>query len=280
MTAAAASPPAASAAAALLPPLDDPRSQVLLALADDALVSGHRASHWTGVAPSLEEDLAFSTIAQDGINHADLWYQVLLGPDVDDLRAGVDALGLGRAPEQYRHAILCERPPGDFAYTLARHWVLTRFEAVRFEVLTRSSDAEVAAIAVKLGHELRYHREHADHWFHKLSGGGEDAHERFRAALAAVLPASLGLYEPVAGEDRAVADGLLPVGHPDLRALIEAETAPLLQAAGYDELVPEPSATVPEADAGGRLGRHTDDFTVDVWPEMTQLYRAHPDARW
>jgi ring-1,2-phenylacetyl-CoA epoxidase subunit PaaC len=63
----------------LLPDLDTPRAQVLLALADDALITGHRASHWTGVAPSLEEDLAFSTIAQDGINHADLWYQVLIG---------------------------------------------------------------------------------------------------------------------------------------------------------------------------------------------------------
>jgi ring-1,2-phenylacetyl-CoA epoxidase subunit PaaC len=264
----------------LLPDLDTPRAQVLLALADDALITGHRASHWTGVAPSLEEDLAFSTIAQDGINHADLWYQVLIGSETDDVRAGVDALGLGRAPEAYRHAILCERPPRDFAYTLARHWILTRFEAIRLETLTGSSDAEVAAIAVKLGHELRYHREHADHWFHTLSGGGDDARERFRDALAAVLPASLGLYEPVAGEDRAVADGLLPVGHPDLRALVEAETAPMLQTADYDELVPEPSATVPEADAGGRLGRHTDDFTVDVWPEMTELYRAHPGARW
>lgn len=275
------SPAAPSAAApSPLPALDTPRAQVLLALADDALITGHRASHWTGVAPSLEEDLAFSTIAQDGINHADLWYQVLIGTDRDDLRAGVDALGLGRAPEDYRHAIVCERPPGDFAYTLARHWLLTRFEAVRLQTLTRSSDAEVAAIAVKLVHELRYHREHADHWFHTLSSGGDDARQRFHTALGAVLPASLGLYEPVAGEAEAVADGLLPVGHADLRALVEAETAPLLRAVGYHDLVPADSDTVPDADAGGRLGRHSDDFTVDVWPEMTALYRAHPGARW
>lgn len=266
--------------ASLLPALDTPRAQVLLAVADDALITGHRASHWTGVAPSLEEDLAFSTIAQDGINHADLWYQVLIGPDHDDLRARVDALGLGRVPEDYRQAIVCERPPRDFAYTLARHWILTRFEAVRLETLTRSSDTEVAAIAVKLTHELRYHREHADHWFHTLSGGGDDARQRFHAALGAVLPASLGLYEAVDGEAEAVADGLLPIGHPDLRALVEAETTPLLRAADYDDLVPADSDTVPDADAGGRLGRHSDDFTVDVWPEMTELYRAHPGARW
>ncbi len=50
----------------------DARTILLLALADDELVTGHRHSHWTGVAPSLEEDLAFSTIAQDEINHADV----------------------------------------------------------------------------------------------------------------------------------------------------------------------------------------------------------------
>ena len=271
---------AASSPAVSLPVLDTPRAQVLLALADDALITGHRASHWTGVAPSLEEDLAFSTIAQDGINHADLWYQVLVGPGSDDLRAGVDALAFGRAPEAYRHAVLCERPPRDFAYTLARHWVLTRFDAVRLDVLRRSSDAEVAAIAVKLTHELRYHREHADHWFHKLSRGGDDAHQRFGAALGAVLPASLGLFEPVAGEEDAVASGLLPVGHPQLRELLETETTPMLQAADYGDLVPAAAAIVPDEDAGGRRGSHSDDFTLDVWPEMTELYRAHPGARW
>jgi hypothetical protein len=38
-------------------------------------------------------------------------YQLLLGEDHPDVRAGVDALGLGRAPQEYRHAILCEHPP-------------------------------------------------------------------------------------------------------------------------------------------------------------------------
>lgn len=262
-----------------LPALDTARAQVLLALADDALITGHRASHWTGVAPSLEEDLAFSTIAQDGVNHADLWYQVLIGREAPDLRAGVDALGLGREPEAYRHAVLCERPPGDFAYTLARHWILTRFEATRLTALQGSSDAEVAAIAIKLTHELRYHREHADHWFTRLSAS-DDGHARFGDALAAVLPASLGLFEPVAGENEAVAAGLLPVGHADLRPRVFAEVSPMLDAAGYGELVPARDATVPAGDAGGRQGQHSDDFVTDVWPEMTQLYRAHPGATW
>ena len=174
------------------------RSDGSFAIADDALISGHRASHWTGVAPSIEEDLAFSTIAQAGVNHADLSYQILLGPNHSgQVRAAVDALGLGREPDDYRHAVLCERPPRDFAYTLARHWAHEHFDALRLDALAGSSDAEVAAVARKLRHELRYHLEHADHWFGRLAGGGDDAHDRLRAALLAVLPEVLGLLGPV-----------------------------------------------------------------------------------
>ena len=36
----------------------------LLAWADDELVLGHRDSEWTGFAPQIEEDVAFSSIAQ------------------------------------------------------------------------------------------------------------------------------------------------------------------------------------------------------------------------
>ena len=264
-----------------LPDLTTPRSRVLLAVADDALISGHRASHWTGVAPSIEEDLAFSTIAQAGVNHADLWYQVLLGPGfAGDVRSAVDALGLGRDPDGYRHAVLCERPPRDFAYTLARHWVQEHVDALRLDALATSSDAEVAAVARKLQHELRYHLEHADHWFGRLADGGDDAHDRLRAALVAVLPEALGLFEPVPAEDGAVAAGILPIGHPQLLPRWLEVAAPMLEAAGYADLVPAPDAPVAAEASGGRDGRHSEDFTVDVWPEMTALYRAHPGARW
>jgi hypothetical protein len=42
----------------------------LLELADDELVLGWRDSEWTGIAPFLEEDVAFSSIAQNEIGHA------------------------------------------------------------------------------------------------------------------------------------------------------------------------------------------------------------------
>lgn len=262
------------------PDLSTPTAQVLLAIADDALITGHRASHWTGVAPSLEEDLAFSTIAQDGINHADLWYQVLLGAAVtgEEQRHGVDALGLGRPAEDYRHAIVCERPPIDFARTLARHWITTRVEVARLAALRTSTDASVAAIATKLTHELRYHTEHAEHWFTRLATSGTEGHDRFHDALAAVLPEARGFFEPVDGEDEA--SGLFPGGHPGLRDAVAEDAATALRRAGYPELSDLLAGPTPAEATGGRRGRHTEDFTADVWPEMTAMHRDFPGASW
>ncbi|HEX2025724.1 MAG TPA: Phenylacetic acid catabolic protein, partial [Actinomycetota bacterium] len=100
-------------------PDPDPRLGLLLSLADDELVLGHRHSEWTGWAPYLEEDLAFSSIGQDEIGHARLLYEIaepLAGRDPD-------ALALGRTPEEYRHAILCERPNREWGYTIARQYL-------------------------------------------------------------------------------------------------------------------------------------------------------------
>ena len=46
------------------------REQLLLPIADDGLVLGWRNSEWTSIAPFLEEDVAFSSIAQNEIGHA------------------------------------------------------------------------------------------------------------------------------------------------------------------------------------------------------------------
>ncbi len=46
--------------------LAPPSVDFLLTLADDELVLGWRDSEWTGIAPFLEEDVAFSSIAQIG----------------------------------------------------------------------------------------------------------------------------------------------------------------------------------------------------------------------
>ena len=57
--------------------LKEPFADLLLSVADDKFILGHRNSDWTGLAPLLVEDIAFSSLAPDEIAHAQALYQLL-----------------------------------------------------------------------------------------------------------------------------------------------------------------------------------------------------------
>src|SRR5919197_4944104 len=76
--------------------------ELLLAMADDEFVLGFWDSEWTGIAPLLEEDVAFSSLAQDEIGHARAFYELLAELDGGD----PDRIAFGREPSEYRQARL------------------------------------------------------------------------------------------------------------------------------------------------------------------------------
>jgi ring-1,2-phenylacetyl-CoA epoxidase subunit PaaC len=165
-------------------------AQELLALADDELILGWRNSEWTGIAPFLEEDVAFSSIAQTEIGHARAWYELA----ALELRGDADALAFDRRPEQYACAPLVElRLVPDWARTIARHWLYESADALRIEALKSSDDADVAGLAKKIDREEAYHRMHADMWAERLRDSPERA--RFEKAVEELWPYALGLLK-------------------------------------------------------------------------------------
>ena len=78
------------------------KADLLLALADDELLLGWRNSEWTGIAPFLEEDVAFSSIAQNEIGHARALYELV----ARELGTEADALAFDRSLDEYRSAPL------------------------------------------------------------------------------------------------------------------------------------------------------------------------------
>ena len=163
------------------------KAQDLLALADDELIVGWRNSEWTGIAPFLEEDVAFSSIAQTEIGHARAWYELA----AKELCTDADALAFDRAPEDYRCAPLVElRLVHDWARTIARHWLYETADAIRIAGLTEDDDADIAGLAEKIEREEDYHRMHADMWEERLRD-----EPRFREAVDELWPYALGLLE-------------------------------------------------------------------------------------
>jgi len=162
--------------------------EAVLAFADDELVLGWRDSEWTGIAPFLEEDVAFSSIAQGEIGHARALYELAAGV----LGGDADALAFDRAPEEYRCAPFVElQLVGDWAATIARHWLYETADSIRVAALTESDWPELAGLAAKMEREEAYHRMHAQMWLEKLRGN-----ERFEAAVAELWPYALGVLEP------------------------------------------------------------------------------------
>ena len=166
------------------------RAQLLLELADDELILGWRNSEWTGIAPFLEEDVAFSSIAQNEIGHARALYE-LAARELGDGR-DADALAFDREPSDYRCAPLVQlRLVPDWARTIARHVLYETADAVRIAALKEGDDAELAGIAAKIDREEAYHRLHAEMWHDRLR-----EEERYTAALDELWPYALGVVPP------------------------------------------------------------------------------------
>jgi ring-1,2-phenylacetyl-CoA epoxidase subunit PaaC len=274
-------------------------SSLLLGLGDDELVLGHRHSEWTGYAPHIEEDVAFSSIAQDEIGHAAAYYSLVASATGAD----ADALALGRPAGDYRHAVLCERPNGDWAFTLARHWLYDHADALRLEDLESSSHDDLAALARKIRREERYHLIHADTWIKRVAHGPAEGRSKLVDAMARAWPEARGLFEPFEHEEEAVYKGWLPTPSTELGLRWAKETAAALDELGLpteihgradesaefvasssgDLIAAAGDGVTDHAEApdgfGGRRGHHTDDFAV-LWEVMTGQYRAHPGATW
>ena len=204
------------------------RAETLLPLADDELIVGWRNSEWTGIAPFLEEDVAFSSIAQNEIGHA----RALYGLVAEELGTTADELAFDRAPAAYRCAPLVELRRMDWAATIARHVLYETADAIRIEALSSSDDPVVRGIAARIDREEVYHRMHAEMWLERLLASDE-GRVRLEAALDELWPHGLGVLDEAQRPElrRRLEERLgrsLPAAAPVERGTHEPELAELL----------------------------------------------------
>ena len=244
--------------------------QYTLALADDALVLGHRLSEWCGHAPVLEEDIALANIALDLIGQARPLFTY--AGEVEGLGRDEDQLAYLRDAPAFRNLLLVEQPNGDFAATLVRQFLYSALMDPFWRAATGSTDATLAAVAGKAEKEVAYHLRHSAEWVIRLGDGTCESHTRAQEALD-----ELWMYT---GE-------LFETGEAD-RALIEAGVA-----VDPERLRPEWNRTVDTVLAeatlrrpadgwmqtGGRRGRHSEHLG-HILAELQFLQRGYPGAIW
>ncbi|GAC1369095.1 MAG: phenylacetate-CoA oxygenase subunit PaaC [Hymenobacter sp.] len=248
----------------------DPKLDLLYRLADDQLILGHRNSEWNGLGPILEEDIAFSSMAQDQLGHSLQLYSLLhaLGEPEPD------AVAFTRNAPQFRCCQLVELPIGGYDFSLTRHFLFDHAELLRFEALATSSYEPLAQVARKLRGELKYHVLHANTWLKRLGTATDEAIERMQNSLTFALPYALGLFEQTAAETEIIASGLF-IGEQELQNRWQESISNVLAQTALK--LPDLATLTPVA--GGRHGRHTE-FLPPLLDEMAEVFRLDPTADW
>ena len=240
-------------------------------MADDELIIGHRNSEWTGLGPILEEDIAFSSIAQDQIGHAVANYTLLNEQFQEPIP---DVIAFSRNEKEFHCCQFVELPIGDYAFSLMRHFLFDHAEKLRYEILSTSSFEPLAALARKIKGELKYHTLHADLWIKKLGMGTEESHARMQSALNEAFPYALGMFEPSKFDNQLVKENIF-IGETALQTKWLEVITPILENANLKL----PALPIKERMYGGRQGYHTE-YLQPLLDEMTEVYRLDPAAIW
>jgi ring-1,2-phenylacetyl-CoA epoxidase subunit PaaC len=243
--------------------------ELVYKIADDLLIFGHRNSEWTGFGPLLEEDIAFSSMAQDKIGQSQALYTILhqLGEQPPDTVAFM------RNADQFHNCIFAELPNGEYDFSLVRHFLIDTALAIRFEMLTKSSFIPLAELSNKIRGELKYHTLHANTWIKQLGTATEESISRLQNSLNFAWPYALGMFEHSPYENNLMEDKIFGG-----EQLLYEQWMPRVQ-----ETISKTQLTVPDnaksAIVGGRIGKHSEHLQP-LLDEMSEVFRIDPGAEW
>jgi ring-1,2-phenylacetyl-CoA epoxidase subunit PaaC len=244
--------------------------ELLYKIADDQLIIGHRNSEWTGLGPIIEEDIAFSSIAQDKIGQSRHFYELLhkLGEKNPDI------IAFTRSEKDFRCCHLVEYPIGEYDFSLMRNFLFNNSEHIRFQMLCGSSCKELSGLAKKYTGEIKYHIMHADTWVNQLGNADVEANSRMQSALNECWNLALGIFEEgpyleILREEKIFS------GEEELKNSWLEVIIPKLEKASLK--IPDTNTWEPSL--GGRYGYHTE-YLKPLLDEMCEVFRLDPEAEW
>jgi ring-1,2-phenylacetyl-CoA epoxidase subunit PaaC len=248
----------------------DALKELLYKMADDQLILGHRNSEWTGFGPLLEEDIAFSSMAQDKIGHSYAIYQILHQLGEQD----PDTIAFMRPASLFRNSVFVELPNAEYDFSLVRHFLYDTAESLRFEMLSKSSYTPLAELSVKIRGELRYHVLHANSFIKRLGNATQESITRLQRSLDLSLPYALGMFEDSPYEKELIADGIFEGEGVLLHKWTSAVEATI---AGTQLRLTDWNSITPVR--GGRTGKHSSHLQP-LLDEMSEVFRIDPTTEW
>ncbi len=248
----------------------DALKNLLYKMADDQLILGHRNSEWTGLGPVLEEDIAFSSMAQDKIGQAYQLYSILNELGESD----PDTIAFTRNAEQFHCSELVTLPIGEYDFSLVRHFFFDHAELLRFEALCNSTFDPLAMLARKFKGEIKYHVMHANTWIKQLANGNAESKMRIQNAINENFALALGIFEPCDDENALIETNLF-IGEKALQNQWYETVKQFIESCGLS--IPDMQSTTPIY--GGRKGNFGK-YLQPMLTEMTEVYSIDPSADW
>ena len=151
-----------------------------LRLGDSSLILSHRIAEYCSKAPILEEDLAITNVGLDLLGQAEnfLTYAAELKGDTT-----ADLLTFKRREGDFRCLHLVQTPNTDFAFILARQFLMDCYHQTLFSKLISSEDETILGISKKAIKEVNYHLDRSNDWIKRLGLGTTESNERLQNAV-------------------------------------------------------------------------------------------------
>lgn len=250
---------------------------LLYQLADDDLLISFRGSEWLGLAPHVEEDVAYSSITQNTMGHAVMYYNLL--EELGDGKA--DDLAHGRKPEERRNGNYLEKKNGegryleepyyDWALAVVRGFFYETFKKIKLEAIATSSYQPLANVARKVLMEHPYHLAHWKLWIKQLQSSTEEAKNKIQIRVKEAWEEFGDVLElgNLVGEMRK--HQLITIGEDELadRWLKEIK----------ETLLELPNGTPGKKYGSGRNGEHTADLNQAL-DTLAEVYNSDKTAAW
>jgi len=254
-------------------------TELLFQLADDDFILAYRGSEWLGLAPHIEEDVAYSSISQDTMGHAAMFYQLL-----EDLQIGkVDDLAHVREASERKNAVLLEmvngpgtylvEPQYDWAFAVVRNFFYTSVKKIRIESMKNSSYQPLSEVAVKVNMELYYHLLHWKTWFIQLTTASEEARGKMLNATNRVFE-ELGGLLTLGQKNEAISSFQLIDDEETLKQRWIQMVKPIFESISLN--IPEKFGM---KHGNGRSGEHTEDLQKAL-QTLSEVYLVDPAASW
>ena len=242
----------------------------LLRLADTNLILAQRLCEWTGHGPFLEEDLALSNIALDLLGTSRSLYEY--AAKVEGKNRTEDDLAFLRGEREFLNPLICELPKGDYAFTIARQFLIDAYQVPFYAELSKSKDDTLAGIASKALKESSYHLRHTASWMERFGLGTTESHQRLQSAMDELWRFTDDIFSTPDGYDALVLSGIAPeMSSVKLAWNKEVHQTLLVSTIRLQEKI--------FMQHGSLKGLHTEHLGY-LLTEMQYLQRSFPGARW